>query len=78
MPEYTVHFESAAGTSVKVEANSPDEAMELAWDGLPGGVCAQCSGWGNPPGIDMSGDWEPIEVVDADGNTVWSEKADAD
>jgi hypothetical protein len=74
MPEYTVHLQQNASTAVKVEADDPEDALELAWQDTPGGLCAQCSGWGNPPGIDLAGEWEPYEVVDAEGNTVWSER----
>ena len=58
MPEFTLHFQQMASTSVTVEADDLNAAIDSAYDGLPGGLCAQCSGWNRPPGIDLSGDWE--------------------
>lgn len=46
MPKYIIFFEVQDGISVEVEADSLEAAQEGAWDELPGGICAQCSGWG--------------------------------
>lgn len=63
MSKYKVFFEQVASTQVEVEADSFDEAVDKAYAGLPSGVCAQCAGmgFGDTPGIDLSGDWEPDE-----------------
>lgn len=45
MPKYAVHFTGTASTTVEVEADSKEEAEEKAYDALPAGICAQCSGW---------------------------------
>lgn len=79
MGEYTVYLTQTASTAISVTADSPEDAIELAYRNGPHGLCAQCSGWNNPPGIDLTGDWEPEEVVDAEGNTVWpAQDGDAD
>ncbi len=67
MPKYAVPMEAVASTIVYVEADSPDEAREMAQE-FPS-ICARCSGWGsseNDTGIEI-GDWydtdeEPWEV----------------
>jgi hypothetical protein len=59
MAEYNLTFLQTASTYVTVEADDLDEALDLAYEQLPGGVCAQCSGWGQShSGIDLDGDWE--------------------
>lgn len=78
MKKYRVHFETTAGCSVEVEV--PDDtpeyeirelAIEKGYEGLPGGVCAQCSGWGRKYSLDL-GEFEVAteEVKNADG-TGW-------
>jgi hypothetical protein len=67
MTKYRVNYLTVASTGVYVEADSEEEAIELAdAEGQPG-LCAQCAGWGRP-GVEL-GDWEPdseypVEVVD--------------
>lgn len=66
MANYRIFFTQTASTSVDVEAETFDGAVEAAYNELPRGVCAQCSGMGygnNSPGIDLSGDWDPDESV---------------
>ena len=61
MPKFKVFFETVASTAIEVDAESFDEALEGAYqEGMPS-LCAQCSGWGGRPGVDLSGDWEPDE-----------------
>jgi hypothetical protein len=71
--EYTVYLNQMLSASVTVEADDPDEAIDKAHESdLPRGICAQCSGWGQKSwSMDTSGDWEPDEVVDSQGKTVW-------
>jgi hypothetical protein len=64
MKKYRVHFETGASFSVEVEVpdgESPydeqEAAIEAAYDKLPGGVCAQCAGWGQKYSLDL-GEWE--------------------
>lgn len=65
MAKYTVYFTQTASTQVEVEADSFNDAVDAAYNDLPRGLCAQCSGWGrdNGPGIDLSGDWEADETT---------------
>jgi hypothetical protein len=61
MATYQIYFTQTASTVVNVEADDFEEAIELAYNKLPAGLCAQCSGWGRGPAIDLSGEWEPDE-----------------
>lgn len=67
MSTYTVFFETVATTSVEVEASNELEAEGLAFDKLPGTLCAACAGVGDPynAGVDI-GDWEVAEVESYD------------
>lgn len=65
MAKYRQWFSTGASGYVEIEADSPEEAeakieREI---GDPGGICAQCSGWGRDQGIDL-GEWE----VDTEAN----------
>lgn len=84
MPKYRVFFETTASLSVEVELDDEEierhggdaksAAIEKAYDHIPGGVCAQCSGWGRKFSLDM-GEWE-IEAerkVDEEGNVTFVE-----
>jgi hypothetical protein len=44
MAKYQVYLHAIASATVTVEADSLDEARELAYEELPGGLCYQCSG----------------------------------
>lgn len=57
MTKYRLFFSQTAGAYATVEADSLDDAIERAYDELPSGVCAQCSGWGRNSGISLDGDW---------------------
>lgn len=72
--KYRVAMVQTASTMVEVEAEDVDDAIDKAWQEAPGGLCAQCSGWGHGPGIDLAGDWEPSEVFDDQNNQVWNER----
>lgn len=66
---YTVYFSQSAGTAVRdVEADDAEDAIDKAYDDLPGGLCHQCAAR-----IDLAGDWEPEAVTD-NGKTVWERK----
>lgn len=61
MAIFTLYFTQVMSTSVTVEADDYDSAIDAAYQSenmAPTGVCAQCSGWGQPWSIDTSGDWE--------------------
>lgn len=68
MAEYTVPFTTVASTTVTVEADNYDDALDAAYNALPTGLCAQCSGWNNPPGVEIGGEWEPeYDYIEKDG-----------
>lgn len=57
MPKYRVYLQTSASMTVTVEAEDPDAALDAAYEEAPGGVCAQCSGWGKNWSLDL-GEWE--------------------
>lgn len=78
MAEYTVYFSTNASCSVTVDDDDLDQAMvteyglkeiliERAYELVPGGLCAQCSGWGSDVGVDLSGEWDVDEELYKDG-----------
>jgi hypothetical protein len=44
MAKYRVFMHAIADATVSVEADSLDEARELAYEELPGSLCYQCAG----------------------------------
>lgn len=62
MAEYKIFFTQEASTSVTVQADTLDEAIEEAYSEGQPGLCASCSGFGHGPGIDLSGDWNLDET----------------
>lgn len=72
--KYRVSMVQTASTMVEVEAEDIDDAIDKAWQEAPGGLCAQCSGWNNPPGVDLAGEWEASVVYDEHDHEVWNER----
>lgn len=66
MSRYRVTLTSSADFYITVEADSEDEAIDLAYDEAPSGVCANCSGYGQEWDLDLGGDWEHIGPVEED------------
>jgi hypothetical protein len=58
MPKYRVYLQTVASLTVEVEAEDQDAALDAAYQEAPGGVCAQCSGWGQPWSLDFGGEWD--------------------
>lgn len=56
MKRYRVWFETVASTVIEVEAEDEQDAVDAAYDGVPG-ICAKCNGWGQRAGIEL-GEWE--------------------
>lgn len=65
MAHYTVHFTKIESISVRVEADSPEDAIEMAYDEAPADVCAQCSGWGQR--------WTRESPDELTAETVWND-----
>lgn len=65
MAEYELYFNTTATAFVAIEAETLDEAIDLAMNRLPANVCAQCAGWGYglAAGIDLAGEWELDEAA---------------
>ncbi len=63
MAEYRVYLQATAEMAVRVEAEDETEAIDKAYDELPGGVCAQCSGWRQKWNLDI-GDFEVSDSTD--------------
>lgn len=71
MAQYRIYFRQSASASVEVEADSFEEAVDLAYEELPGGVCAQCSGWNQSWSLDLDGEWDVNESeYEVDGDYV--------
>ncbi len=56
MPKYRVYLQTVASVSIEVEAEDKEAAIDAAFEEVPSGVCAQCSGWGQKWGLDL-GEW---------------------
>lgn len=46
MPRYNVQMRTTTSLSVTVEAECEEDAASLAYEAIPSGICALCSGWG--------------------------------
>jgi hypothetical protein len=60
MSTYRLYFTQVISTSIEIEADDLESAIEAAYDSdkMPPGICAQCTGWGQPWNQDVSGEWE--------------------
>ena len=70
MSTYRIFFNTGASASVEVEADSFDEAVDLAYDRVPSGICAQCGGWGQDYDMDLGDDWEVDDSYEVDGKWI--------
>lgn len=58
MTTYTVYYSTTASTSIDVEADSPEDAREVADESFEAPmICAQCSGWGQDYELEIGDDW---------------------
>jgi len=57
---YRLYFTSTLSTSVEVEAEDLESAIEAAYDSnqMPTSICAQCTGYGSSWSMDHTGEWE--------------------
>lgn len=71
MPEFTVHLINTVSSSVTVEADSPEDAINKAYDSddMPSGITVGAFGSAS---VD-DGEWIPSSVSDSNHKTVWSE-----
>jgi hypothetical protein len=70
--KYSVHVIMEVSSVVTVEADSPDAAVELAYDSpdMPGSITVGAFGSAS---VDDS-DWNPYQVTDESGAVVWQER----
>ncbi len=73
MPQFTVRMTQVIDISVKVEAEDYEAAIEASFESGPGGICAQCSGWGHAWSRDDMGERVVESVDDESGTEVYSE-----
>ncbi|MGV8064590.1 hypothetical protein PJP13_24305 [Mycobacterium kansasii] len=64
--KYTVYLSGHAETSVTVEADDPDEAIDKACNAVHPFICHQCA-----REIDLGDEWEPNAVFTEGGDIVW-------
>ena len=58
MPKYRVYLQTVASTTIEVEADSKDAAIESALDQDMPTICAQCSGWGSDQSLELGDVWD--------------------
>lgn len=67
LADYTVYFGGFAETFVKVRADDPDEAIDMAWDRVHPRLCHQCV-----RELELGDEWEATFVIDdATDKAVW-------
>jgi hypothetical protein len=75
MARYRVYLRTTASTTIEVEADTPDEAVDAAYGEPMPRLCAHCSGWGTGQNLELNDAWEILdgplsdsveEVTDAD------------
>lgn len=70
MSAYIVHFVTPASTSVRIEADDAEEAVDKACDEVYVSLCHQCAGE-----LDLAGEWEPEAVIDEAGELAWERES---
>ncbi len=68
MATYRVNYTSGAFLSIAVEADNEEDAIDKAYEEVPSGVCAQCSGWGEKWSLDVGDDWELLPSEEGSPN----------
>lgn len=75
MPKFHVHMQAYASTTITVEAEDYNEAIEKAYnEGTLAGLCAQCAGWGQEHSLNLS-EFDVNLVTDENSVVVWEEKS---
>jgi hypothetical protein len=59
MPKYIVWFTTVASTSISVEAENKEAAIDAAYECEFPTICAQCSGWGRDFNLELGDEWTP-------------------
>jgi len=75
VPTYNVHLIETVSTTVTVDADSPEAAIDLAYESndMPGSM-----GYGafGSASVDEAGEWEAAAVTNENGDEVWVAKND--
>lgn len=58
MTKYRVYLQTVAETVIEVEADTKEDAYDLALSEPTPRICAQCSGWGNDQNLQLGDDWD--------------------
>lgn len=66
MAKYRVYLQTVASTTITVEAEDKDEALDLALSESMPRICAQCSGWGGKQNLDLADVWDIAEGQSVD------------
>lgn len=74
MAKYIVYLTTTASTSVEVEAEDVDAAIDAAYDKDMPTLSAEASGWGHDWSLDLSDVWDVSSVGDEAGNVVHEER----
>lgn len=77
MPEYTVYLKTFAHTSVTVEAEDHDEAIDKALSADMPSICAQCAGWGKSTYLELGDMWDVTSVMEGE-TEVWNDSRETE
>lgn len=75
--KYRVQLRKMLWTTVEVEADDEDAAIDAAFDGALPSLCAQCCGWGQEFSVD-EGEWDFPDDVPANDDEWVAPVLDAD
>lgn len=66
MPEYIVWFKSPLWSSVEVEADNEEEAVDVAYDTFQfPTICGLCTGWGSSWDVSQDDwDYDSVEEIE--------------
>ncbi len=74
--KYRVHLIQTVSTTVEVEADTVEAALEKVYDSpdMPGSITIGAFG---PASVDEAGEWEPVVVYGADNNDepLWEDRS---
>lgn len=75
MSRFRVVLVTTSSTTVDVEADDIESAIEEAHERMPGDICAGCSGYGHTSWWrELGDDWDAVLVEDGTGAVVWERK----
>lgn len=58
MPKYVVYLQTTASTSIEVDAEDEDAAIDAAYDHGTPVLCAHCTGFNQSHNLELADDWE--------------------